>query len=172
MFNLGLNQKTNTMKKLLSCVVLFVAGAMGYSQGPSLANEKTENQVKQVIETFFDGFHKQDSTIIKATVADGIVLQTTGRSPEGKTLFRTEEFSKFLKSIASIPESTKFEEKLTSFSIQVDRTMANAWVGYEFWLDGEFSHCGINSFQLVNFDGEWKIIYLIDTRGKAGCKVD
>lgn len=157
------------MKKLLSCVVLFAVGTLVFPQGPSSTNEEAENQVKQVIETFFDGFHKQDSTIIKSTVADEIVLQTTGRSPEGKTLFRTEEFSKFLKSIASIPESTRFEERLTSYSIKVDRTMANAWVGYEFWLDDEFSHCGINSFQLINFDGEWKIIYLIDTRGKQGC---
>ena len=134
------------MRKLFSCMVLFALGTLGYAQGPNPSNEEVENQVKQVIETFFDGFHKQDSTIIKSTVADQIVLQTTGRNPEGKTLFRTEEFSKFLKSIVSIPDSIKFQEKLTSFSIQVDRTMANAWVGYEFWLNGEFSHCGINSF--------------------------
>ncbi|MEQ5792821.1 nuclear transport factor 2 family protein [Muricauda sp. NFXS6] len=157
------------MRKLLGCIVFFALGTLGYGQGPNASNNEAENQIKQVIETFFDGFHKQDSTIIKSTVADGIVLQTTGRSPEGKTLFKTEEFSKFLKSIVGIPETTKFEEKLTSFSIQVDRTMANAWVGYEFWLNDEFSHSGINSFQLINFDGEWKIIYLIDTRGKEGC---
>ncbi|MCK0159767.1 nuclear transport factor 2 family protein [Allomuricauda sp. F6463D] len=157
------------MKKLLSCTVLFAVGVLTYAQGPNSSNIEAENQIKQVIETFFDGFHKQDSTIIKATVTDEIVLQTTSIGEEGKTLFRTEEFSKFLKSIVGIPKSTSFEEKLTSFSIQVDRTMANAWVGYEFWMNGEFSHCGINSFQLINFDGEWKIIYLIDTRGKDGC---
>jgi len=72
-------------------------------------------------------------------------------------------------SIVSIPDSLAFEEKLTSWSIQVDHTMANAWVGYEFWLNGALSHCGINSFQLVNFNGTWKIIYLIDTRARAGC---
>lgn len=157
------------MRKLLSCIVLLALGTLGYAQGPTPSNLEAESQVKQVVKTFFDGFHKQDSTIIKNSVADQIVLQTTGRNPEGKTLFKTEEFSEFLKSIVGIPETTKFEEKLTSFSIQVDRTMANAWVGYEFWLNGEFSHCGINSFQLINFDGEWKIIYLIDTRGKEGC---
>ena len=157
------------MRKLLSCIVLFVLGALGYAQGPTPSNLEAEAQVKQVVETFFDGFHKQDSTIIKSTVADEIVLQTTGINQDGKTLFKTEEFPEFLKSIVGIPETTKFEEKLTSFSIQVDRTMANAWVGYEFWLNGKFSHCGINSFQLINFDGEWKIIYLIDTRGKEGC---
>ncbi|WP_246245560.1 nuclear transport factor 2 family protein [Flagellimonas amphidinii] len=139
------------------------------AQGPNPPDLDAQQQVKQVVETFFDGFHKQDSSIIKSTVADKIVLQTTGRDIAGKTRFRTEEFSKFITSICSIPDSIRFQEKLTSFSIQVDRTMANAWVGYEFWLNGEFSHCGINSFQLVDFDGEWKIIYLIDTRGRAGC---
>ena len=139
------------------------------AQGPNPPEIDSKEQVKQVIETFFDGFHKQDSSIIKSTVADRIVLQTTGKDQEGKTRFREEEFSKFLTSICSIPDSVKFQEKLTSFSIQVDRTMANAWVGYEFWLNDTFSHCGINSFQLVDFDGEWKIIYLIDTRGRTGC---
>ncbi|MEM9000858.1 MAG: nuclear transport factor 2 family protein [Bacteroidota bacterium] len=134
-----------------------------------LAQDVEKAAVKKIITTFFEGFHKQDSSLIKSTVADAMVLQTTARSKEGKTLFRTDDFGKFLKSIVSIPDSVEFEEKLTSFSIQVDRTMANAWVGYEFWLNNEFSHCGINSFQLIDFDGEWKIIYLIDTRGRAGC---
>ena len=125
--------------------------------------------VKKVVETFFDGFHKQDSIIMKSVVGNKVVLQTTGRNKEGKTMFRTEKIEKLYSSIVGIPDSISFQEKLTSWSIQVDRTMANAWVGYEFWLNGEFSHCGINSFQMVNFDGEWKIIYLIDTRGRAGC---
>ncbi len=133
------------------------------------AQDTDKEAVRKVIETFFDGFHKQDSTAMKSVLADEVVLQTTGRNKAGKTLFRTEKIEKLITSITSIPDSVAFQEKLTSWSIQVDRTMANAWVGYEFWLNKEFSHCGINSFQLVNFDGDWKIIYLIDTRGRAGC---
>lgn len=169
MFKLGFNQKTISMIKRFTFLVLllFAVGATAQSATSSTTDE--EQRIKEVVETFFEGFHKQDSTLIKSTVADHVVLQTTGRDAEGKTRFRNEEFSKFLKSIVSIPDSIKFQEKLTSFSIQVDRTMANAWVGYEFWLNDTFSHCGINSFQMVNFDGEWKIIYLIDTRGKEGC---
>ncbi|WP_141673219.1 nuclear transport factor 2 family protein [Allomuricauda sp. CP2A] len=157
------------MKIVFSLAFFCLLCINGNAQGPNPPEIDAHEQVKQAIETFFDGFHKQDSSIIKSTVADRVVLQTTGKDQEGKTRFREEEFSKFLTSICSIPDSIKFEEKLTSFSIQVDRTMANAWVGYEFWLNDEFSHCGINSFQLVDFDGEWKIIYLIDTRGRAGC---
>ncbi|WP_226789775.1 MULTISPECIES: nuclear transport factor 2 family protein [Flagellimonas] len=157
------------MGKLFCLMALLILGVSVQAQVSDASNATSKEEVKKVIETFFEGFHKQDSTIINSTVADQVVLQTTGRNPQGKTLFRTEEFSKFIHSIVNIPDSIQFEEKLTSFSIQVDRTMANAWVGYEFWLNGNFSHCGINSFQLVNFDGEWKIIYLIDTRGKEGC---
>ncbi|MFD2586776.1 nuclear transport factor 2 family protein [Croceitalea marina] len=136
------------------------------------AQRSETEAVKQVVERFFEGFHKQDSVIMKSVLANEVVLQTTGRNKEGKTLFRNEKISKLISSITSIPDSVAFEEKLTSWSIQVDRTMANAWVGYEFWLNGNFSHCGINSFQMVNFDGDWKIIYLIDTRGRAGCIED
>lgn len=135
----------------------------------SFAQTDDKAAVKEVVETFFEGFHKQDSVLMKSVLADDVVLQTTGRNKEGKTLFRNEKIEKLITSITSIPDSVAFQEKLTSWSIQVDRTMANAWVGYEFWLNGKFSHCGINSFQMVNFDGDWKIIYLIDTRGRAGC---
>ena len=169
MFNLDFNQKTYRMGKMLCFMTLLILGVSAQAQESNGSDTTSKEEVKKVIETFFEGFHQQDSTLINSTVADQVVLQTTGRNPQGKTLFRTEEFSKFIHSIVSIPDSIQFEEKLTSFSIQVDRTMANAWVGYEFWLNGNFSHCGINSFQLVNFDGEWKIIYLIDTRGKEGC---
>ena len=131
--------------------------------------EKDKAAVKKTIETFFEGFHKQDSTLMKSVVGDNVLLQTTGKNKEGKTMFRSQKIRKLYESIVSIPDSVSFEEKLTSWSIQVDRTMANAWVGYEFWLNDNFSHCGINSFQLINFDGDWKIIYLIDTRGRAGC---
>lgn len=133
------------------------------------AQDSDEESVKKVVEGFFEAFHKQDSVAMKSYVADNVVLQTTGRNKEGKTMFRSTPIEKLYESIVSIPDSVSFQEKLTSWSIQVDRTMANAWVGYEFWLNDNFSHCGINSFQMVNFDGEWKIIYLIDTRGKAGC---
>ena len=133
-------------------------------------DEKT--LVQKTIEGFFEAFHKKDSIAMKSFVAEDVVLQTTGRNKEGKTLFQTTPIGKLYESIVSIPDSIQFQERLTSWSIQVDRTMANAWVGYEFWLNDNFSHCGINSFQMVNFDGEWKIIYLIDTRGRAGCLDD
>lgn len=138
----------------------------------NLAQDSEKESVKKVVEGFFEAFHKQDSMAMKSYVGENVVLQTTGRNKEGKTMFRSQPIEKLYESIVSIPDSISFEERLTSWNVQVDRTMANAWVGYEFWLNDKFSHCGINSFQMVNFDGDWKIIYLIDTRGKADCNVE
>ena len=74
--------------------------------------------------------------------------------------------SKFITSILSIPENQKFEEKLLSFDIKIDGNMANAWTPYEFWFNDQFSHCGVNSFQLIKVDNAWKIFFLVDTRRK------
>lgn len=134
------------------------------------AQDAEKAEVKKTIEAFFDGFHKQDSTLIKQTVADKVTLQSIGMNREGKTTLRTDKFSGFLKSIVSIPETMKFQEKIKSYSIQIDGAMANAWTEYEFWVNDEMSHCGVNSFQLFKDAGKWKIIYLIDTRRREGCK--
>lgn len=133
------------------------------------AQESDEEAVRKTVEGFFEAFHNQDSVAMKSYMADEVLLQTTGRNKDGETMFRSSEIEKLYKSIVGIPDSVQFEEKLTSWSIQVDRTMANAWVGYEFWINDGLSHCGINSFQMVNFNGKWKIVYLIDTRGREGC---
>ena len=134
-----------------------------------LAQESDEAKVQKTIEAFFDGFHKQDSLLIKQTVSDGIIAQTIGKKKDGTTALRTEDFGKFLISIVSIPDTVNFQEKILSFNIQVDGAMANAWTPYEFWYNDAFSHCGVNSFQLLKDGEDWKIIYLIDTRRKKGC---
>ena len=125
--------------------------------------------VQKTIETFFEGFHQQDSLIMKQSVADDMILQTIAIDSLGTTKVRETSFSQFLKGIVGIPENVKFQEIIKSFSIQVDGNMANAWTPYEFRLREKFSHCGVNSFQLVKFNDQWKIIYIIDTRRKENC---
>jgi hypothetical protein len=96
-------------------------------------------------------------------------MQTIGSDAEGAKKVKTENFDRFIQSIISIPDTTKFQERLMSFTIQVDGAMANAWTPYEFWVNDAFSHCGVNSFQLFKEGEQWKIIYLIDTRRKVDC---
>lgn len=136
----------------------------------SMSQNSEELEVKNTVIKFFDAFHKQDSIAIKEIVSKNVILQTIGKNKDGVTKLRDEDFSSFLKSIVAIPKDKKFEEKLLDFKIKVDGDMANAWTPYEFYFDGKFSHCGVNSFQMVRLEDSWKIIYLIDTRRRGDCK--
>ena len=78
----------------------------------ALAQNNEQENVRTTIETFFEGFHKQDSTVIKQVVADNIILQSIGRDKKGNTIIKSDEFSQFLKSIVSIPSTVTFEEKI------------------------------------------------------------
>ena len=151
-------------KRSLSCFLLLVV--LGYM---SYAQDQAETEVRKSIEIFFEGFHQQDSAVIKSVVADGIKLQTMGVDKEGNNRMRTDSFDGFLKSIVSISDSIQFREELHEFKIQIDGPMANAWTPYTFWVNGEISHCGVNSFQLFDNGTSWKIIYLVDTRRREDC---
>lgn len=125
-----------------------------------------ETEVQNTIETFFEGFHKQDSTLLNQVVYNEVTLKTIVTNREGKTILHTQDYDQFITSILSIPESQKFQEKLLRFDIKIDGNMANAWTPYEFWFNDQFSHCGVNSFQLIKVDNAWKIFFTVDTRRK------
>lgn len=47
--------------------------------------------------------------------------------------------------------------------------IAVVWGEYEFWIDGEFSHCGVDSVDLVRINGEWKIANFMWAVEKEEC---
>jgi len=131
-------------------------------------NDETA-KVKAAIDTFFEGFHKGDTLMMKSVMMDKVLMQTAFKNKEGNDVLRTDKPGNLTKAIANRPDTEKWDERLLDYVIKVDNNMANAWTPYEFWRNGTFSHCGVNSFQLFNDNGQWKIIYLIDTRQREGC---
>lgn len=143
------------MKTILLSLMLVFTSAL-YSQ-----NE----DVKQVVVTFFNGFHAKDSTIIKSVCAENMILQSIAESSKGAQL-KNQSSKDFYHSIATIPNTIQFEEKLLNYTIQVDGAMAHVWTPYEFYINGKISHKGVNAFTLFRDNGLWKIVYIIDTRRK------
>ncbi|WP_298119547.1 nuclear transport factor 2 family protein [Flavobacterium sp.] len=132
---------------------------------------QAQNQeIQKVIETFFEGFHAKDTIKLKSVCSDKIMMQSIMENAKGAKL-SDESTKEFYNSIATIPPNFNFEEKILSYSIQVDGTMAHAWTPYEFYIDGKLSHSGVNAFTLFKENGSeasrWKIIYVIDTRRKS-----
>lgn len=150
------------MKSAFTLLLLLFVGSL-YGQNEEKA------QVQKTIETFFEGFHAQDSIKIKKTISRDAIIQTIV-STKDEVSVKDEDLVTFLRSIVSIPKTTSFREIIKDFSIQIDGPMAHAWTPYEFRLDRAFHHCGVNSFQLVKDAGKgWQIIYIIDTRRREPC---
>jgi hypothetical protein len=50
---------------------------------------------------------------------------------------------------------TKFHERTWGHQVKISGGLASVWVNYEFTIDNEFSHAGVNAIHLVNADGKW-----------------
>jgi hypothetical protein len=108
--------------------------------------------------------------MLKDAFADSAVLQTiVYRRQDGSFFVRNEKVDDFIKSISSAKKDS-LDERITFETLKVDGPLASVWTPYKFYYAGNFSHCGVNSFQLVRINGRWKIQYLIDTRRRQDCE--
>lgn len=151
--------------KLLITMLFVSMSTVTFSQGSF-----SEKDAKQLIDTFFEGFHKGDTLIMKRVMVENVANQTVFTNKEGKANVIEGNITEFLKAIANRPADQVWEEKLLDYKVQIDGNLAHVWTPYEFWFNGSFSHCGANAFTLAKTEDGWKIVHLIDSRRKEGCK--
>jgi len=131
----------------------------------SFSQTSEEDLVKTTVSQLFMGMKTSDSVLIKKSFSNNAVLQTITKTGEVKN----ENINDFAISISKA-EKQSLDERITFSNILIDGNLASVWTPYEFYFKGQFSHCGVNSFQLVKINNEWKIQYIIDTRRKDNCK--
>ncbi|WP_084112848.1 hypothetical protein [Mesonia phycicola] len=136
---------------------------LGFSQSSLTSPEK-------IIEDFFVAFHQQDTTMLRSLAYKDIQIKYIGKTKEGVTKLNAGVFKEFLSDLKNIPEDVKFEERLGFYSVEQDNCLASVWMPYEFYLNKELSHCGVNNFQLISTKKGWKIFSIVDTRKKEACK--
>lgn len=130
----------------------------------TFAQKSEETAIKATINNFFEGMKSSDSTKIYGAFTPSPILQSFGKKGEA----RTEDFKEFVGNIAKT-EKGILDERITFSKILIDGDLASVWTPYEFYYNGRFSHCGVNSIQLIKYNKEWKIQYIIDTRRKENC---
>ncbi|MDB5200910.1 MAG: hypothetical protein JWQ27_319 [Ferruginibacter sp.] len=147
-----------------SILIVLTFAALSLQAGAQTATDS----VKAVVNNLFTAMKNADGKLLASCFADSAILQTITKDKSGQVVIKNEpvqEFIEFVKneSIGAADERIVFE------TVKTDGALAIAWTPYQFYYKGQFSHCGVNSFQLVRTSTGWKIQYLIDTRRKAGC---
>ena len=151
------------MKKIILLLLLITSGFVGSAQSINPESEA----VKTVINHLFQGMRKGDCSLVSSTFSKGMILQSIAER-KGNIEVRNEEPNGFLKAVGT-PHKEIWDERITFDNILIDGNLASVWTSYQFYLGNKFSHCGVNSFQLVKGAEGWKIVYLIDTRRKVNC---
>lgn len=135
---------------------------------PIWAQNSEETAVRAIIDQMFTGMRTGKGKLVEDAFSTNAVLQTIVSRPDGSVEVKTESVSDFVAAVDK-PHAEQWDERIQYGSIQIDHQLATVWTPYQFYLGGKFSHCGVNSFQLVKINGNWKIQYIIDTRRKEAC---
>jgi len=131
--------------------------------------QSAEDSVKNTISQMFAAMKSADASGLRKVFADSALLQSISVTKEGKTVVRNEPVSEFIDYVGK-QQAGSADERISFDVVKTDGPLAFAWTPYKFYFNGELHHCGINSFQLVRLNGEWKVQYIIDTRRRDGCQ--
>ena len=147
---------------LLTFYFTIITGGAVYAQ-------TAEDSIKMVVNKMFIAMKTSDTFLLKTCFTESAVLQTFGKSKDGKTIITTETPGDFAKMVASIPAGAA-DEQIVFKDLKIDGPMAAVWTPYKLYFNAKFYSCGVNSFQLVRLNNEWRIQYILDTRRKTNCE--
>jgi len=154
------------MKKLMWLLLILFITSPIMAQTLSDSMEESD-EVREVIFTLFEGMEAADGDVLRSVLDENATLHTVRSSEAGTELAET-DINQFIESVAGSEPGTLIEEILY-ISVNVDGDLATAWMDYHFYRGVEFSHCGVNSMNLIRKSGEWKIFSIVDTRRTEGC---
>ncbi|WP_277479775.1 nuclear transport factor 2 family protein [Catalinimonas alkaloidigena] len=151
-------------KKNLFCLITIFLLGLSYLQVSAQAADK---EIISTIQKLFESMRKGDTLLIEKIFAPNAQLLTVIEEA-GKVSLHEVSIEKFKTAVAS-PRTEVWDERIKSYEIKVDERLASAWTPYEFYLGQNFSHCGVNAFQLYKADDGWKILVITDTRRLENC---
>ncbi len=136
---------------------------------------QTAEEKKSVLEPvtkLFTGMNLGDSAMVHSAFAKSVSMGTIFIDKSGNPAIRNESsIEGFLKAVGT-PHAEKWSEPIWDTEIRIDGNLAQVWTKYAFYLGKNFSHCGVDAFQLFKgVDGKWRIFSLADTRQKEGCEI-
>lgn len=151
------------MKILLSTLLL----CMAVPGGTALADEAQERQaVIDVVERFFKAMTANDLAASESVLTAEGILYGYSETADGLKITQPTH-ADYLAGIAG--RETELVERMWDPQVLLHDRMAVVWTPYDFYIDGVFSHCGIDNFSLLKTDDGWKISGVVYSREKENC---
>jgi len=133
-----------------------------------LVSKAQEQEIRSRVDQMFQAMYDGDTSALRKCFIPAAQLMTYAYDAKGNPRAKAETLNDFMRGVA-LAGDAEFEERLIGWQCLVDDGIASVWTPYEFYSENKFSHCGVNSFQLIKVQGEWKISLITDTRRKTNC---
>ena len=147
--------------------VLLIASLFATYGSDVLATQSSEQEasVLAVVQAFFDTMASKDvDGARKVLDPEGSFVSV--RWQDGKQIVRRSPIRGYLETLDE--GSVSFLERMWDPRVMIRGPIAIVWTEYDFHRDGEFSHCGVDAFQLTRLDSGWTITgasYTVETEG-------
>jgi hypothetical protein len=150
------------MRKAILLIMLFAGPLKAFSQSTE------EDAIKKVVNNLFLAMRTSDTTLLKTVFSPDMVLHSIGQKADGTSILQTDKAAELIKSVGT-PHKEIYDERIVITNVKIDGPLASVWAPYKFYVGIQFSHCGVDVFQLMKTSAGWKIIYIVDTRRKDNC---
>ncbi|MCY4264978.1 MAG: hypothetical protein OXE78_08990 [Gammaproteobacteria bacterium] len=158
-------------RKFLPRMVLWPSWLLLFalSENTSLAQSIDDQAaILKTVNRFFDALANRDrKSLLKLTIPGSLNISVEN-PVEDTTQIRIQNYSQLINGMGT--EGPHFLERYWEPIVLIEGNIAVFWAPYDFHIDGIFSHCGIDSFQLVKREGEWLLSNLSWTRQRQGCE--
>ena len=119
----------------------------------------------RTIHRFFEAMAERDvEATSEVVIPEGRFFSV--RQEDGETVIRSFTNQEYIAGLADREQDVV--ERFWEPEVRIDGGIATVRAPYDFYLDGEFHHCGIDVFDLVNDGSGWKItggVYTVETSG-------
>lgn len=140
------------------------AGAVGRGDRDTRRTPE-ERAALQHVQGLLDVIARRDTAAVADFLLPGarLVSLSTG---EGEVQIQIRSRQDFARSLAG--SEAHFLERMWDAEVRIDGPLAMVWAPYDFHVDGEFSHCGVDLFDLVHTGEGWRIVSVTYTRHPPG----
>lgn len=135
----------------------------------ALAGDQREREaVLAVIDALFAALGSKDTAAFAELVLEEGMTFTQAHLPDGTVKLGARSNRQHLEAL--VTSRDRMEERYRNPTVLIHESIAVVWTPYEFRLNGELSHCGVDVFELLKVNGAWKIGNAMWTAEPAGCR--
>ncbi|MEM8562149.1 MAG: nuclear transport factor 2 family protein [Pseudomonadota bacterium] len=152
------------MKKALILMIATLACATPGANED--AKQQLEKEIMATVNRFLHAVNTADTALMEELIRPEAMTYARIQESHGKFTTKARQQAHFLEDLRQDPQ---YYERIWDPVILVDEQIAAVWAQYDFYVGGEFSHCGTDLFTLVRENGAWKIANSVWTVVKVGC---